>query len=116
MKRILVSSLGLVSLSPMLVFAQGVNNLTGLMSFISNVVRWAGPTLGAIAILYFIWEVIQYTIAGDEDKKKAAKSGVVWAIVGIFVIFSIWGLVNILQNTFAGQGTTGTINLPPLPY
>jgi len=84
------------------------------MNFISSVIAWAGPVLGAIAILYFIWEVIQYTIAGDEDKKKAAKSGVIWAIVGIFVIFSIWGLVHILQNTFGGQGSAQTILLPPL--
>ncbi|MGB8815704.1 MAG: pilin [Minisyncoccia bacterium] len=111
MKKILVSSLGLVAFAPVLAFA-AINSLYGLMGFVTDVVRWAGPTLGAIAILYFIWQVIQYTVAGDEDKKKEAKNGIIWAVVGIFVIFSVWGLVGILQNTFAGQGSVGTIQLP----
>ena len=114
MKRLLVSTLGLVAFSPVLAFA-ATSSLYGIMGFVSDVVRRGGPLLGAIAILWFIWQVIQYTIASDEEKKKEAKSAIIWAIVGIFVIFSIWGLVSILQNTFAGQGTTQNVLLPNIP-
>jgi hypothetical protein len=114
MKKLSVSLLGLAAFSPVLAFA-ATTSLYGIMGFISDVVRWGGPLLGAIAILYFIWQVIRYTIAGDEEEKKDAKTKVVWAVVGIFVIFSIWGLVNILQNTFAGQGTVQNVILPTIP-
>ena len=54
----------------------------------------------ALAVVFFIFEVFMYTIAGGEDKKKAAKSGMIWEIVGIFIMVSVWGLVAILQSTF----------------
>lgn len=109
-KRLLFSSL--LAFSPMLAFA-ATNNLTDVMHFLSTVVQWAVPFLIAVAILYFIWQVIKYTIASDEEKKKEAKSAIIWAVVGIFVIVSIWGLVGILQNTFAGTGTGPTAPLIP---
>jgi len=113
MKKVLVSSLGLVAFAPMLASAQNVTNINGLMDLISSIVAWGVPVLGGIAILYFIWEVIKYTISSDEEGKKAAKTNIIWAVVGIFVIFSIWGLVGILQNSFGGSNNpAGQIQLP----
>ncbi len=54
----------------------------------------------SLAIVWFVYNVFQYTIAGDEAKKKEAKEGIVSGLVGIFVMVSIWGLVAILQSTF----------------
>ncbi len=118
MKKLLVSSLGLVTLSPMLAFAQVTTQIpsTGLgkwMTFFSGVVAWGIPLLSSVAILYFIWEVIQYTIAGDEEAKKKSKTNIIYAVVGIAVIFSIWGLVTVLQNTFTTEGGTAQkVELP----
>jgi succinate dehydrogenase/fumarate reductase cytochrome b subunit len=60
----------------------------------------------SLAVVWFIWNVIRYTISEDEDKKAGAKSQMIWGIVAIAVIVSVWGLVAILQSIF-GVNTTG---------
>jgi hypothetical protein len=109
MKKVLIGFV--TSFSPLVAFAQftpsqgigGLFNLAGL--FLNRAV----PLLISIAVVFFIWQVFMYTIAGDEEKKKAAKTQIVYGIVGIFVMVSIWGLVAILQATFGTSGLTGTV-------
>ena len=67
----------------------------------------------ALAVVWFIWNVIRYTMSSDEEKKGAAKSQMIWGIVAIAVIVSVWGLVTILQGIF-GVNTTGAGNVHQL--
>lgn len=55
--------------------------------------------LMALAIIIFIWYVIQYFIKPNEDRKDA-NSYIMYSVIGFFVILSIWGIVRIVQNTF----------------
>lgn len=58
------------------------------------------PLLIAVAVVAFIWGVIIMVINPDnEDKKKQGKSFMIWGIIALFVIVSIWGLVALLSNT-----------------
>lgn len=57
--------------------------------------------LMAVAVLVFVWQVIHYFILPNENRKDAGLY-VLYAVVGFFVIFSLWGLVNILSGTFGG--------------
>lgn len=97
---------------PFLALAQTrVNSIWDLFSMVNRVLNLLVPLLIAVAVVYFIWQVFQYTIAGDEEKKAAAKGQIIWGIVGIFVMVSIWGLVNILQGTFGTAGVApGNVN------
>lgn len=59
------------------------------------------PLLFSLATVGFIWGVIQYFLNADnEEKRKKGKSYMVWGLVALFVMFSMWGLVNILTDTF----------------
>jgi amino acid permease len=60
--------------------------------------------LMGLAIIIFVWYVIQYFIRPNEDRTNAS-SYVMWSLIGFFVILSFWGLVNILQNTFGLQNS-----------
>ncbi len=109
-----VAILGLYAL-PLLTFAQitgQTNNVDDVITKIRNLFNAAVPLIISLAIIYFLWYVFQYAIAGDEEKKGAAKSGMFYGIVAIAVMVSVWGLVNILVNTF-GFGSSqapSTIN------
>ena len=110
MKRI--AAIAFASLMPVLAFAQAYSpnqGVAGLFNFVGVVLNRVVPLLISLAIVFFIWKVFQYTIAGDEEAKKEAKTGMIWGIVGIFVMVSIWGLVAILQSTFGTAGVTGSI-------
>ncbi len=110
MKRILAAAAA--STLPLVALAQGYapnQGVMGLFNFAGAILNRIVPLLISIAIVYFIWQVFKYTIAADEEAKGAAKTHIIYGIVGIFIMVSIWGLVAILQATFGTSGVTGTI-------
>lgn len=55
----------------------------------------------AFAVLYIIYGVIRYLIATNEPAKRAEGGQIIlFGVIGLFVILSIWGLVAILRNSF----------------
>ena len=71
-------------------------------SVIDIINRLFVPVLLAIAFITFLWGVYNYFILGATDEKNRAdgRQFVLWGIIGFAVIFSIWGLVNIVSGTF----------------
>ena len=92
-------------------FALAVSDLFGLISLVITILNWAIPLLIGVAVVVFLWGVVQYiTAGGDEEKRKEARNMMIWGIVGLFVMVAVWGLVWLLLNTF--NLNTGT---PPYP-
>jgi hypothetical protein len=87
----------LVGFSPLVVFAQA--SLDTLIDKFTYYLSFALPILVSVAVVWFVWQVIKYTISGEGDKRDEAKSGIIWGIVGLAVIVSIWGLVEFLTTT-----------------
>ena len=56
--------------------------------------------LMGFAILAFVYNVVVKFIATSSVKKAEASLYVLWSVIGFFVVFSMWGLVNILISTF----------------
>lgn len=83
-----------------------VNNLSTRILGIGNTVTYL---LVALAVIYIVWNVVQYLIKPAGDERKGAGMNILWGIVGLFVIVSIWGLVNILTNTFKTTPTNQAI-------
>lgn len=104
MKKILISTGSFLTFSlPMLVLAAGQFQTGYINSLISgglSIVRYLLIFLISLAVVWFIWNVIQYTISDDEEKKGKAKDQMVWGIIGLAVMVSVWGLVAILRNMF----------------
>lgn len=53
-----------------------------------------------LAVIFIIWNAVQFIIHAASDDRKTYQGAIIWGIVGLFVILSIWGLVNILRGTF----------------
>ncbi|MBI5004835.1 MAG: hypothetical protein HZC04_01455 [Candidatus Lloydbacteria bacterium] len=60
------------------------------------------PILVTLALIAFFWGVTKYAIKGadDEKEREQGKQIMIWGIIGLFVIVSVWGLVAVVQNTF----------------
>lgn len=117
MKKILLA-LG-VFLLPVLAFAQvdtQIDEGLGEIFRVANaVISAAVPIVISLAILVFIWGVLRYVISSDEDKRKEGKNLMLWGIVGIFVMVSVWGLVGILQKTIGVDSGDNAPQTPKLP-
>jgi peptidoglycan biosynthesis protein MviN/MurJ (putative lipid II flippase) len=103
-------TLGAVALSftPALAFAQSTPDAqrANLFSKLTGWINSAIALLFAVATLVFLFGVIQYVIAGGDEKKGAtARSYMLYGIIGLAVMAAAWGLVNLLVDTFAGDNT-----------
>ncbi len=98
---------------------QTAGGLEGLVNYLGCIlVRSVVPLLFALAFVVFIWGVVQFIMnSSDEAKRAQGKQFMVWGIIGLFVMFSVWGLVLILGKTLnTQQGNTLFIpSLPPQP-
>lgn len=73
------------------------------------------PYLIAIAVLFFLWGVLQYVInAADAEKRKAGQDAIIYGIIGIVVMLSFWGLVGFVQNSFGLGSGNNQITAPQL--
>ena len=89
-------------------------DVLGLLCRIGQIINAIVPVLIALGVLYFVWGVISYVIADDEEAKKAGRNRMIFGIIGLAVIIGVWGLVNFLRNTFGLQNNTN-IQLPTVP-
>jgi hypothetical protein len=54
----------------------------------------------ALAVVWFIWNVIRYAMSNEDDGKTKAKEQMIHGIIAIAVMVSIWGIVALLRNAF----------------
>jgi hypothetical protein len=112
MKKFAISALSYAL--PAVAFAQtSVGNVWDIASFIKRILDTALPLLIAAAVVWFVYGLFQLFLAADEEKKEKAKSTVIYGVIAIFVMVSVWGLVNILVGTFNLNNQTQ--RLPDLP-
>jgi hypothetical protein len=88
-------------LTPAITFAAG-KNLAYIIDLIISYLNQFLVLLIGLAVVIFVWYIIQYFIKPNEDRKNAGQY-VMYSLIGFFVVLSFWGLVNILQNTFGLQ-------------
>ncbi len=65
------------------------------------IVYFVVPLIFALALVMFIWGVVQMVInPSEEAKREKGREFMLWGIIALAVMVSVWGLVNILRATF----------------
>ncbi|KKW41881.1 hypothetical protein A3I46_02255 [Candidatus Kaiserbacteria bacterium RIFCSPLOWO2_02_FULL_54_13] len=80
-------------------FAQFVGSgTTGIIGAINTAVV---PAIFAFAFAAFVWGVMRYFFVngGEEAKRAEGRQFVLWGILAMAVLLSVWGLVNMLLST-----------------
>lgn len=115
MKKFISSSL-VLSLFPVFAFAAAVG-AEDIIAKIGRLLNLIIPVLIALAVVYFIWGVIQYTVSTDEEAKHGAREKIIQGLIGLFVIVAFWGIIGIITNTFGVGSTSFSANnqLPCIP-
>lgn len=123
MKKILFAVLGM--LMPVFAFAQGnptapipgnpdFGQVSDILGYTLSVLSMVVPIVLVLALIYFIWNVIQYVTSKDEEERGAAKSAMIYGLIGFFVVLSVWGLVNLI-GIVTGVKTGGSVPAPCIP-
>ncbi|MBI2673723.1 MAG: hypothetical protein HYX23_00360 [Candidatus Zambryskibacteria bacterium] len=112
MKKVIPIAL---ALAPALVFAQSLSNIQTLVQSIGRLVNLALPIVVGIALLAFFWGLVKFIFAqGDETAKADAKKIMLWGLIALFVMISVWGLVRFI-GTALGVNQGDTIIVPTVP-
>jgi uncharacterized membrane protein (GlpM family) len=114
MKRI---TYALLAFAPVLAFAQTytttTSSLTGLVTSIKTLLNSIIPLFFIIAILYFFWGLVKFIMGAGDAKKVAEGKGImIWGLVALVIMATLFGIINWLTNT-AGIGGTSTVPLLP---
>ena len=100
-------------LLPAVAFAQqasyNINNAQSLFAAIKGILNAVVPIIIALAVVYVLWGVVQSFFLSKEEDRKAGHFKILYGIIALFVMVSIWGLVNILVQT---AGLSNTTNIP----
>ena len=74
------------------------NGSTGIVGAINTVVV---PVIFAFAFAAFVWGVMSYFFihGNEEGKREEGRKFILWGVIGMVVLFSVWGFVNILLST-----------------
>jgi hypothetical protein len=108
---------GLMAFSPVLAFAAEANlgGLSNLVTQFGNIIGKLMPILFILGIVYFFWGLVKFIMGAGDAKKVAEGRGImIYGIIALAVMASVYGLIGWLQSSLGVQGG-GTIPLPVLP-
>ena len=109
MKKVIYAAL---SFAPIFALAQNLGNLSSLVQQIRSLINSIFPILLAIAVLYFFWGLITFIRGAGDPKKTAEGKGImIWGIIALFVMVSVFGILNWLTQA---TGLTSN-NVPTIP-
>jgi len=76
-------------------------DLQGILNELATLIQTATPLVVALALLFFFWGLATYILAaGNEEKKKNGRSIMVWGVLALFIMVSVWGIINVIRTTF----------------
>lgn len=88
---------------PAVSFAQ-TSGLITVLDRIQNILDAVIPIIITLAVIYFFWGLAQYILeSGNAEKKEEGRNKMIWGIIALFVMVSIWGLLGLIAGTFGIQ-------------
>lgn len=89
-------------------------NFSELAGVFLQLIQQAIPIIVGFALLAFFWGLVKFIsrVSGDEKAIEEGKKLMIWGLIALFVIISIWG---ILRFFYASIGFSRPFGFPLLP-
>jgi preprotein translocase subunit SecG len=63
--------------------------------------------LFALAVIYFIYGIVQYILnRSNAEEKERGRKHIMWGLIGLFIMTSVFFILRILVSTFGLDGVT----------
>ncbi|MFZ2523062.1 MAG: hypothetical protein WAW92_01615 [Minisyncoccia bacterium] len=113
MKKAVYASL---AFAPVLAMAQSnFGSLTSIVDFVVVTVGRLIPVFFGLAIIYFFWGLIKFLqAAGDPKAQENGRNMMIWGVITIAVMLSVYGLTIWLRTLF-GIGNQTSLPIPTVP-
>lgn len=91
-------------------------DISSVLRTLTTILAGIIPILMGLATIVFLWGVIGYIFAGDdEEKRKTFKAYIGWGIIGLFSMVAVWGLVRAIVASFGLYAPWWGSGTPPYP-
>ncbi|MES2087474.1 MAG: hypothetical protein V4467_00620 [Patescibacteria group bacterium] len=88
-----------------------ITSIAGLLNRAIGVINLLIPFLVGLGVFVIIYGIFTYiSQAADEEARKQARDFIMWGVIGVVLMLSVWGLVNILYNTLGIDNTNTTVH------
>jgi len=93
-----------VFIAPSLALAVGTGQVGEFITRVKDIMAALVPLLMGLLSIAFLYSVIQFALAGgDEKKRDDARKMITYSVVGMFIAVTIWGLVYAIGDFFLGS-------------
>lgn len=72
-----------------------------LQNFVTHIINPAILLVFAAGFFLFVWGLVQFlrNLEKGSDNEEG-KQHMLWGIIGMFIMASVWGIIALLDNTF----------------
>ncbi len=73
-----------------------------LIDIFLDLIQAAIPVIAGMTLLVFFWGLAKFIVAvgGDEKAVAEGKNLMIWGVLALFVMISIWGILGFLSDQF----------------
>ena len=87
-------------------YRDALYNIQGIIDIFTNLAF-------ATAFIAFFWGIARFLFSSSEEQKKNAMRVMAYSIGVMFVMLSVWGVVNLMQDFFAvDSGDVKSVRFP----
>ena len=65
----------------------------------------------SLAFLFFFWNIFRMVFTVPDDDYKKYKTRMWWSILILFVLFSFWGIIHLMQESVKLDNTKNSIQI-----
>lgn len=96
--------------TPALAFAAAPTTFQGLAALAVNILDNATAVLVVAGIAVYFYGISTNILKFGEGDAEKFRNYFLWGIIVLFVMVSIWGILNLLQNTLFGGNSFNATN------
>jgi uncharacterized membrane protein YidH (DUF202 family) len=94
---------------PMVAFGQYFQNLVDMIGSVGGMVQLLNGIIIAIGILLFFYGLLKYLTKKEAKERADAKSQLIWGLIIIFVMTTLFGVIQFFRDTLQIDGGEETI-------
>jgi len=71
-----------------------------MSKIVDNIISPIVAFVFALAVLLFVWGIVEYIIGGeDSEKRKTGQTHVLWGVIGIAIMVSVYGIIRFVASS-----------------
>lgn len=79
------------------------SSLRDVVASLIGLINLTIPVLITLIVVLFMWAGVRYIYTADQTEGKGPeREALLWGLVALFVVFSVWGILRLLCSTFLG--------------